>query len=197
MQSHADGDTRFVESGAVTAHLPSIVGAGDLIVGTEEEIHIAGGATDTICALKRLRGLTDAALVVKRGAGTTTLDRVSFTNSGTVEARSGTLKLLQGGGTGSGLFDAAGGTLVFADDYLLDAASQIRGTGTVQFEGSGNTTTVVPAGDMEALDWIRRETPLESIFQCYPYRHFDDIDVWVPIFAGRRIIASPRGSNSD
>ena len=62
---------------------------------------------------------------------------------------------------------------------------------------SGSTTTLVPAGDMEALDWIRRETPPQSIFQCYPYRHFDDIDVWVPIFAGRRIIASPRGSNSD
>lgn len=62
---------------------------------------------------------------------------------------------------------------------------------------SGSTTTVVPAGDMEALAWIRGETPRQSIFQCYPYRHFDDIDVWVPIFAGRRIIASPRGSNSD
>jgi hypothetical protein len=62
---------------------------------------------------------------------------------------------------------------------------------------SGSTTTVVPAGDMEALDWIRRETPPQDIFQCYPYRPFDDIDVWVPIFAGRRIIASPRGSNSD
>jgi len=62
---------------------------------------------------------------------------------------------------------------------------------------SGSSATVVPEGDMEALDWIRRETPLHTIFQCYPYRHFDDIDVWVPIFAGRRIIASPRGSNSD
>ncbi|MCB1777088.1 MAG: DUF2090 domain-containing protein, partial [Candidatus Competibacteraceae bacterium] len=39
----------------------------DLIVGTEEEIHIAGGSTDTIAALRRLRELTSATFVVKRG----------------------------------------------------------------------------------------------------------------------------------
>jgi 5-dehydro-2-deoxygluconokinase len=39
----------------------------DLIVGTEEEFHIAGGATDTIEALRAVRAITPATLVCKRG----------------------------------------------------------------------------------------------------------------------------------
>ena len=42
------GEQRFVASDSVSAHLQSIVPLCDLIVGTEEEIHIAGGATDTL-----------------------------------------------------------------------------------------------------------------------------------------------------
>lgn len=61
------GEQRFVASESVTAHLQSIVPDCDLIVGTEEEIHIAGGDTDTLAALRQLRLLTDAVLVVKRG----------------------------------------------------------------------------------------------------------------------------------
>ncbi|MEO6015778.1 MAG: 5-dehydro-2-deoxygluconokinase [Polaromonas sp.] len=61
------GEQRFVPSGEVSAHLQTVVGRCDLIVGTEEEIHIAGGSTDTLAALRRLRELTAATLVVKRG----------------------------------------------------------------------------------------------------------------------------------
>jgi 5-dehydro-2-deoxygluconokinase len=61
------GEQRFVASDRVSAHLQTVVGECDLIVGTEEEIHIAGGATDTLAALRRLRELTAATLVVKRG----------------------------------------------------------------------------------------------------------------------------------
>jgi 5-dehydro-2-deoxygluconokinase len=62
------GEQRFVASDRVSGHLQSIVAACDLVIGTEEEIHIAGGTTDTIAALRRLRELTAATLVVKRGA---------------------------------------------------------------------------------------------------------------------------------
>ena len=62
------GEDRYVASDTVTAHLQSIVPECDLVVGTEEEIHIAGGTTDTLEALRRLRGVTDATLVLKRGA---------------------------------------------------------------------------------------------------------------------------------
>ena len=61
------GEQRFVASEAVTAHLQTVLPQCDLVVGTEEEIHIAGGSTDTLAALRRLRALTPATLVVKRG----------------------------------------------------------------------------------------------------------------------------------
>lgn len=61
------GEQRFVPSNEVSAHLQTVIGQCDLVVGTEEEIHIAGGSTDTLLALQRLRDLTAATLVVKRG----------------------------------------------------------------------------------------------------------------------------------
>ncbi len=61
------GEQRFVPSPEVSAHLQTVIGQCDLVVGTEEEIHIAGGSTDTLAALRRLRELTAATLVVKRG----------------------------------------------------------------------------------------------------------------------------------
>jgi len=61
------GEQRFVASDQVSAHLQTVVPQCDLVVGTEEEIHIAGGSTDTVQALRRLRELTPATLVVKRG----------------------------------------------------------------------------------------------------------------------------------
>ena len=65
---HGDGESRFVESAAVTAKLQSTLHLFDLIVGTEEEFHIAGGTTDTVAALRAVRAVSGAALVCKRGA---------------------------------------------------------------------------------------------------------------------------------
>ncbi|MBL4916650.1 bifunctional 5-dehydro-2-deoxygluconokinase/5-dehydro-2-deoxyphosphogluconate aldolase [Szabonella alba] len=65
---HGDGESRFVESAKVTAKLQSHLHFFDLIVGTEEEFHIAGGSTDTIAALRAARAVSDAVLVCKRGA---------------------------------------------------------------------------------------------------------------------------------
>ncbi|MFQ5971402.1 MAG: 5-dehydro-2-deoxygluconokinase [Alphaproteobacteria bacterium] len=67
LAGHGAGAERFVGSAGVTRHLQSIVPDCDLIVGTEEEIHIAGGDADTLAALRRLREITRAVLVVKRG----------------------------------------------------------------------------------------------------------------------------------
>ena len=61
------GENRFVESAAVTAVLQQALPLCDLIVGTEEEIHILGGSTDTIAALRSIRERTEALLVCKRG----------------------------------------------------------------------------------------------------------------------------------
>lgn len=65
---HGDGESRFVESAAVTAKLQATLHLFDLIVGTEEEFHIAGGTTDTIAALQAVRAVSTATLVCKRGA---------------------------------------------------------------------------------------------------------------------------------
>ena len=64
---HGEGESRFVESAAVTAKLQSTLHLFDLIVGTEEEFHIAGGSTDTLEALRAVRAVSDAVLVCKRG----------------------------------------------------------------------------------------------------------------------------------
>ncbi|MHC5232249.1 bifunctional 5-dehydro-2-deoxygluconokinase/5-dehydro-2-deoxyphosphogluconate aldolase [Brucella sp. LJL56] len=68
LSGHGDGENRFIESAAVTAKLRSTLHLFDLIVGTEEEFHIAGGSTDTLEALKAVRQVTNAALVCKRGS---------------------------------------------------------------------------------------------------------------------------------
>ncbi|NJM84077.1 MAG: 5-dehydro-2-deoxygluconokinase, partial [Tabrizicola sp.] len=65
---HGDGESRFVESTVVTARLQATLHYFDLIVGTEEEFHIAGGTTDTIAALRAVRAVSAAALVCKRGS---------------------------------------------------------------------------------------------------------------------------------
>ncbi|GGO24518.1 5-dehydro-2-deoxygluconokinase [Gemmobacter aquaticus] len=65
---HGDGESRFVESAKVTAKLQQSLHFFDLIVGTEEEFHIAGGTTDTIAALRAVRAVSGAVLVCKRGA---------------------------------------------------------------------------------------------------------------------------------
>ena len=64
---HDSGAERYRESEAVTAVLQAVVADCDLIVGTEEEIHIAGGSRDTREALCRLRAISSAVLVLKRG----------------------------------------------------------------------------------------------------------------------------------
>jgi len=62
------GENRFVANEEVTRRLQTVLPLCDLIVGTEEEIRILGGAADTVAALKNIRVLTRATLVCKRGA---------------------------------------------------------------------------------------------------------------------------------
>lgn len=68
LTGRGEGENRFVSNESVTEHLLSIMPLCDLVVGTEEEFHIAGGSEDTIECLKRIRKVSDAEFVVKRGA---------------------------------------------------------------------------------------------------------------------------------
>jgi 5-dehydro-2-deoxygluconokinase len=67
LSGHGDGENRFIASEKVTAKLQSTLHLFDLIVGTEEEFHIAGGSTDTLEALRNVRKVSNATLVCKRG----------------------------------------------------------------------------------------------------------------------------------
>ena len=77
LSGHGDGENRFIASAEVTARLQQHLPLFDLIVGTEEEFHIAGGTTDTVAALRRVRELSRATLVCKRGP----MGAVAFTGA--------------------------------------------------------------------------------------------------------------------
>ncbi|MCX5497221.1 5-dehydro-2-deoxygluconokinase [Kaistia dalseonensis] len=68
LAGHASGFERYVKSDRVSDQLKTVLADCDLIVGTEEEIRIASGADDVLGALKTIRALSSATIVLKRGA---------------------------------------------------------------------------------------------------------------------------------
>lgn len=68
LTGHEAGENRFIADDAISQHLQSILGDCDLVVGTEEEVRVAGGSENTRIALNRIRELTKATIVLKRGA---------------------------------------------------------------------------------------------------------------------------------
>ena len=67
LAGHGQGESRYIESAAVTEALQRHLHLFDLIVGTEEEFHIAGGSPATMTALRKVRDVSGAVLVCKRG----------------------------------------------------------------------------------------------------------------------------------
>ena len=65
---HAAGESRYARSERVTHALAPVLPDCQLIVGTEEELHVAAGIEDTLAAIRHIRSLTDAVIVCKRGA---------------------------------------------------------------------------------------------------------------------------------
>ena len=68
LTKRGDGETRYIASDTVTAHLQRLLPRFDLVIGTIEEFNIAGGSADIMTSLRAIRGKTKAVLVVKRGA---------------------------------------------------------------------------------------------------------------------------------
>ncbi|MEW9835532.1 bifunctional 5-dehydro-2-deoxygluconokinase/5-dehydro-2-deoxyphosphogluconate aldolase [Mesorhizobium marinum] len=68
LAGHAEGFERYVKSDFVSAKMRQVLPDCDLIVGTEEEIKIASGVDDVLGALKAIRAVSSAAIVLKRGA---------------------------------------------------------------------------------------------------------------------------------
>ena len=67
LAGHDAGQSRYIASDRVSAHLQPILAQCDLIVGTEEEIRIAGGETEISAALRNIRARSKATIVLKRG----------------------------------------------------------------------------------------------------------------------------------
>jgi 5-dehydro-2-deoxygluconokinase len=67
LTGHEAGEERFVANEEVSQRLQTILPDCDLVVGTEEEVHIAGGSTGTRQALQNIRALTSAVIALKRG----------------------------------------------------------------------------------------------------------------------------------
>lgn len=71
-----EGENRFIPSVNVTDKLQQILPLCDLIVGTDEEIYIAGGSTAIVTALNNIRAVTNAVIVLKLGSyGCTVFDK--------------------------------------------------------------------------------------------------------------------------
>ncbi|KQZ93848.1 5-dehydro-2-deoxygluconokinase [Mesorhizobium sp. Root157] len=68
LAGHAEGFGRYIKSDRVTARLKTVLPDCDLVVGTEEEVLIASGENDLLAALKTIRSLSEATIVLKRGA---------------------------------------------------------------------------------------------------------------------------------
>jgi len=67
LTKRGDGETRYIRSDNVTAHIQRMLPKFDLVIGTIEEFNIAGGSTDITASLAAIRRVTPATLVVKRG----------------------------------------------------------------------------------------------------------------------------------
>jgi 5-dehydro-2-deoxygluconokinase len=65
---HEAGFERYVKSNVVSERLRPVLPDCDLIVGTEEEIMIAGDADSVPDSLKAIRAVSSATIVLKRGA---------------------------------------------------------------------------------------------------------------------------------
>ena len=67
LAGHDAGENRYIASDAVSARLRPVLADCDLVVGTEEEVLIAAGETELLPALRTIRRLSPATIVLKRG----------------------------------------------------------------------------------------------------------------------------------
>src|SRR5690606_10562298 len=67
LAGHGAGDERYVPSNVVSSRMRDVLPHCDLIVGTEEEILVGSGETDLDAALRAIRSLSSAVIVLKRG----------------------------------------------------------------------------------------------------------------------------------
>ena len=67
LAGHAAGEERYIASDMVSDKMKTVLAECDLIVGTEEEVLIASGESDLHAALRTIRSVSRATIVLKRG----------------------------------------------------------------------------------------------------------------------------------
>ncbi|SDG32864.1 bifunctional 5-dehydro-2-deoxygluconokinase/5-dehydro-2-deoxyphosphogluconate aldolase [Pelagibacterium luteolum] len=67
LAGHAAGEERYIASSIVSEKLREVLPHCDLVVGTEEEVLIGSGEADLHAALRTIRSLSSAVIVLKRG----------------------------------------------------------------------------------------------------------------------------------
>jgi 5-dehydro-2-deoxygluconokinase len=87
---HAEGAKRQGGSEAATESIAALLPSCDLVVGTEDEFLVAGGAAELLDALRAVRARTAALLVVKLGdRGCTVLDGAIPSSTGELHVHAG------------------------------------------------------------------------------------------------------------
>ncbi|HEY7119160.1 MAG TPA: hypothetical protein VH475_21400 [Tepidisphaeraceae bacterium] len=129
-----DGTATWVAGAIVAADGATIVNNGTFASGFDGDLRSTGTASLFLNAgtFRKTGG-------AGTNGGATTIGAV-FNNSGTVQVQVGQLALVSGGSATGGQFDiSANARLIIANDYTLDAASRISGSGSVVFAGGVNT----------------------------------------------------------
>src|SRR5688572_26392654 len=143
---------------AVTAALEECLPLCDLVVGTEEEIHIAGGSDRTSDALAAIRRVTRGAIVMKRGAeGCVVLDGAAESTSKERPVRGFPVEVMNVLGAGDAFLAGLLAGLLDGQP-LADAASMGNACGALVVSRHGCTPAMPSRVELE--DYLARAATL-------------------------------------
>jgi 5-dehydro-2-deoxygluconokinase len=165
LTSHGLGEKRFVASKHVTEKLQQVLPHCDLVIGTEEEIHIAAGIEDTGKAIAKIGSLSGAVLVVKRGPMGCTVHE----KSKVIEGTGFPVEVFNVLGAGDGF---AGGFLSawLKDLPLEECARRANACGAIVVSRHGCAPAMPSKAELELFlsrtDWpfrLRDSSPLNEV----------------------------------
>ena len=152
------GEERYRSAVAVTTALEECLPLCDLVVGTEEEIHIAGGSDRTADALAAIRRATRGAIVMKRGAeGCVVLDEATESTGKKRPVRGFPVEVLNVLGAGDAFLAGLLAGLLDGQP-LADAASMGNACGALVVSRHGCTPAMPSRVELE--DYLTRAATL-------------------------------------
>jgi 5-dehydro-2-deoxygluconokinase len=152
------GEERYRSAVAVTTALEECLPLCDLVVGTEEEIHIAGGSDRTADALAAIRRATRGAIVMKRGAeGCVVLDEAAESTGKGRPVRGFPVEVLNVLGAGDAFLAGLLAGLLDGQP-LADAASMGNACGALVVSRHGCTPAMPSRVELE--DYLARAATL-------------------------------------